>query len=151
MRLNEKEKFILLQLLFFLVSSIDVLFIPLGSYGDTTAKKVLAVVIGIIFWLFLAAGVAMNFVIKARFGKDYFEGRFGLISFFKNKYAIIMDILMIITLIFSVYVISTKTSSYLGLIAISLFLFSFESHCVLNGKYFNFKTIEEDIKNEKRF
>lgn len=141
------KKIFILQIVSFLLSSIGICLAPFGSFYESNVKKVIAIFSGVEFWLFFVFAILLMFVIKKICNKNL-KGKPGIISVFKNKYAKVVDVIAAVSLIGSVAVAISKTSSYLGVIILFVFIFSVEMHCVLNGRYFNHMLTEEDNKNE---
>ncbi|MBR2589498.1 MAG: hypothetical protein IKE65_01080 [Clostridia bacterium] len=104
-----------------------------------------SIIIGIIFWLGLIAGIILCVLLsKQRKAAGFDEGKIGLIGFFSNKAAIVFDCLMIVSCIASIVFIVLKSQLFIGFISIALFFFSLEMHCVLNGK--NYKYITSNVE-----
>lgn len=146
--MEKEKKAVFAQISVFAISCLVLCFSPFCTYDGTKTQKIFAIVISTVFWAGLLIGVVINFVIKSKFSLP--SGKSGIIRFFANKYAKIFDILFVIALILSIVVIVTKTELSIGSTAIALCIFSFEMHCVLNGKCFNklLKGKEEKINGE---
>lgn len=131
----KSKKMILAQIISFAISSLMICLSPICSYDEGKAKMIMSVIVSAVFWIGLIAGIVLDVLL----GKDNKElkGKMGLISFFKNKIAMIFDILFVISLILSLVVVISKTALAIGSVAIAVCIFSFEMHCVLNGKCFN--------------
>ncbi len=131
----KSKKMILAQVISFAISSLMICLSPICSYDEGKAKMIMSVIVSTVFWIGLIAGIVLDVLL----GKDNKElkGKMGLISFFKNKIAMIFDILFVISLILSLVVVISKTALAIGSVAIAVCIFSFEMHCVLNGKCFN--------------
>lgn len=131
----KSKKMILAQIISFAISSLMICLSPICSYDEGKAKMIMSVIVSTVFWIGLIAGIVLDVLL----GKDNKElkGKMGLISFFKNKIAMIFDILFVISLILSLVVVISKTALAIGSVAIAVCIFSFEMHCVLNGKCFN--------------
>lgn len=133
------KKLILIQIISYFISSIALMLTSFASYEDTASKKAFSIVVGMLFWIGLVVGIAIAFVLKKKNGKVIEKSKaFGLIRFFKNKFAICSDIATILLFVASVIVVATKTEAFVGSVIIGLFVFAFEMHCVLNGKIFEY-------------
>lgn len=105
---------------------------------------------GILFWLSLLGSIAIYVVLACRRRRWYQNsqarrGRFmrgiGIISFFKNRYAMVADVSMMASL--CALVVSfwlTNGHGWVAYLCTAWFLFSFSMHCVLNGKIFYYVT-----------
>lgn len=135
--MDNSKKLYIVQITAFFVSSVSICFMPLGSYYDGKSERVLAIIFGIIFWLFLIIGIGLNVLIYKSNKEKQISGRCGIIRLFQNKYAKITDVILMISFIASVIIIVCKSTIYFGAIVLFAFAFSFEMHCILNSKYFN--------------
>lgn len=144
-----KKKLLHVQIISFLISSVSLSLTSFVSYEDGVAKKVFSIIVGLMFWIGLAVGIALIFVLKNK-TKNCLDNEksVGLVRFFKNKYAICFDIAMAILLIASIIVIMVQTESFIGSVVIALLVFSFEMHCVLNGKIYKCLMKTGDKNNE---
>ena len=147
-----KEKSLLYaQIASFAVSSCSLAFSFMTS-DATAADRAGSIIIGIIFWLGLIAGIVLTVLLSKKIKKTGFnEGKIGLIHFFSNPIAIVFDCLMILSLIGSVLIIVFKSEQLIGYFVIALFIFSFEMHCILNGKnYLYIKQKKYEDQEEKK-
>lgn len=130
------------------VLSISVLFMPLGvKMADRT--MMFTYISGIMFWMGLIGTIAMAFYISysrrksLEFAKIYPKHRrLGLIHFCQNKRAFICDAMMFISLIGFIITRILVEMSIWPYIFLSVLIFSFGMHCMLNGSnytYINYK------------
>lgn len=131
----KSKKMILAQIISFAISSLMICLSPICSYDEEKAKMIMSIIISVFFWIGLIVGIIFNILLSK--DNKLLKGKMGIISFFKNKAAIIFDILFVISLILSLIVVVSKTALAIGSVAIAICIFSFEMHCVLNGKCFN--------------
>ena len=142
MNANKSKLLLLVSVACFLLMSVDFLIMPIANNIEKDMRW-FEILTGILFWLPLIIGVILQVVLslnyKKNISKDMTDNkRFGAISFFKNKIAAVFDVISIISLItFIAMLIFTNATSYFCYILISLFVFSFCMHCILNGKIFN--------------
>ena len=135
--------------------------IALMPFGNSMKEKTMVVMYcsGAAFWIGLIGTIYMALKInRSRKGSYRFNELFGnrkqlgLIHFFQNTEAMIMDVTMVISLI--VLIIARLCSANLQIIyvIIAVFVFSFGMHCMLNGinyKYINYsKYVKEQKKDE---
>lgn len=145
----DRKKLLYVQIISFLISSVSLSLTSFVSYEDGVVKKVFSIIVGLLFWIGLAVGIAFIFVLKSK-TENCFENEkgVGLVRFFKNKFAICFDVAMIVWLIASIVVIAIQTESFIGSVVVALFVFSFEMHCVLNGKIYKCLMKTGDKKHE---
>lgn len=118
---------------------------PLDNLIGDVQNVWITIIVGSCFWLFLILGVITQIVLskhyKIVFGKKQTkedkQPKLGLISFFKNGFATLADLLMAISLIgLIVSMILSNSSGYICYIFLALLAFSFCMHCILNGKIY---------------
>lgn len=148
MKRNNIIKFVLMSIICFSASSIMIALFYFIDIQNNFFFKFLGYFLPALFWVCIACAVVFQILLRTKYkvsGK-----KFGLITFFKNKFAIIADIIMILSLIVTVIIVIMNATSFISFIVIAILLFSFEMHCILNGKYFNYLLKnQEDEKNEK--
>ena len=152
----------------FLLLSISFLLMPLGSELPSERISGYTLVSGLMFWISIIVGIAAQCVLAHR-RKAWFEihrvrkvkatQRIGLISFFKNAYAAIADIVAIVSLIgLIIAMVVTQGIGYICYVLIALFTFSFSMHCILNGRIYHYvinqnklsQAIEKEIANSSK-
>lgn len=142
MTANKSKVFLLASVICFFLMSVDFLIMPISNNIEKDMRW-FEILTGILFWLPLIAGIVLQVILslnyKKNINKDMADNKlFGAISFFKNKIAAVFDVISVISLItFIAMLIFTSATSYFCYILISLFVFSFCMHCILNGKIFN--------------
>mgnify|MGYP006068127251 CR=1 FL=1 len=128
----------------FVVSSLSVLLMPL--FGSEAESSILnGYLVGLLFWLGLAIGIIafisawLSVKSETEYQKIKSENRPGAISFFKNKYSVIGDTLLICTLILIIlgwFVLKIPESFVWCLMFCFLLTFSF--HFLLDGRVFRY-------------
>ncbi len=132
-----------ISIISFLILAISFLLMPLGGTEDNSVYSMVA---GIMFWVSIVIGISAQCVLSGR-RKSWNKGhknlknkrsqRIGVISFFRNKYAVAADITAIVSLIGLVIALAaTQAVGYICYVFISVFVFSLSMHCILNGKNF---------------
>lgn len=153
--MGTKKAFVLLYISIgsFFLMSCSFLLMPI----DFAAKglQIVNLLIGIMFWLFLVLGITIQLILskirKNWFTKNHIrrfqcKSRIGLISFVQNIPACIADGVCVISLIgLIISVIITSATGYACYIFMSLLVFSFCMHCILNGKIYYFLTNQDKI------
>ena len=135
-----------LSIFFFLMLSISFLLMPLGSETPTENISAYTMIAGLMFWISIIMGIVTQCVLAHRrrswhvihrIRKVRATQKVGLISFFKNSYATVADAVTILSLIgLVIAMIATQGTGYICYVLVSLFVFSFSMHCILNGKVF---------------
>ncbi len=153
MNKNKEYTFLYVSIGSFFLMSVSFLLMPI----DFAIKglQIINSLVGIMFWVFLALGIITQYILghsrkkwflKNRIRRFQFENKIGLISFFQNPFAIAADIVMLSSLIgLVISVIATNGIGYACYIFMSLLVFSFCMHCILNGKIYFFLTNQEKI------
>jgi len=134
-----KVLFILSAVTFF-ISSAAILFMPFSSF-EQDGDVLLAYILAIVFWTFLLFGIVFILIVGKQRRKDLLfsltgKGRIVFLRSFKNKPAIVFDVLLIVgilSLVVSLLVIRTLPS-WLTLAGTFTSVFSLEMHALLNGK-----------------
>ena len=113
--------------------------------------KLLLYVNGGVFWfsLLLLMISSLRINILRRHSKAFMrlqqgERQIGLISFCKNRYAVVADISLAISLAVMTYLCLFRTSAqFLMFLFLSLLIFSFGMHCILNGMNYKYVTFDQ--------
>ena len=110
---------------------------------------------GMLFWGGLLIGVVLQVILEAR-RRSLFamfnvkretmqKVRNGLLSFRSNSLASVADVFLIISAVATILAfILTKGIGYVCYVCLSLLVFSFCMHCILNGRIYIF------VKNQKK-
>jgi len=139
-----------LSIISFFISSVTILFMPLGSF-EPDGNIMLAYILAGAFWLFLILGIVLMFVIGAKRRKDKLftdTGGIAFLRFFKNRPAIVFDLLLIasiLSLVVSLLYIRTLPAA-ITLAGTFTMVFSLEMHAVLNGKNYEWSYTELDLE-----
>ncbi|MGN1319887.1 MAG: hypothetical protein ACI4U6_02090 [Acutalibacteraceae bacterium] len=130
----------------FLLLSISFLLMPIESNNATEGVSIITILSGAIFWISIVCGIVTQAVLSHRIKSWLASNRIrngrlarkcGVISFFKNPFAVAADIAMIVGLIgLVITIILTHGIGYTCYVFLALFVFSFSMHCILNGKIF---------------
>lgn len=133
-----------ISVILLLISSFSILLVMFASFDGTTFQKILAYLTGVSFWLFLILGyVAFYQVSKHR--KVYekknpspayrkAQKRPGILTFFSDRMAMSMDVIMIISLILSLlFLFIPSLNQNIAIVFIAILIFSIHMHSILNG------------------
>lgn len=100
-----KRMLFLMSIIGYLIASSSVFFLPLAMPGDDERLSLFSIVIGVMFWGGIFAGI-LFFVLcwkKVKRDNGYLQirkdSRPGYLSFFANRYSFIADIVLIAALI----------------------------------------------------
>lgn len=145
----KKTKLWFVQIGTFFISSLAILLSYFASYESTKLVLAYSIIVGIIFWTTLITGIALIFVIGRNFATEGKKQKVGVVRFFSNKFALWCDIVMLVFLALTLIVCILKVESFWGSIVLAIFVFSFEMHCVLNGKFGDLLIESRRSKNEE--
>ncbi len=151
-----------ISIAFFFLFSVSFLLMPFGDSTSSESVSVYTLISGSLFWISLLSGIFTQVFLSHRRKKWYvknhviegrFSGKLGLVSFFSNTEATVADVICMIS--FSALAISmvlTHGVGYVCYIFLSVFVFSFSMHCILNGKnYYHIVNREKMLRSlEKR-
>lgn len=142
------------------VSTIALLLISFADMNGNIFEKVISYIAGLLFWsglimeqVFFYKANSLMKLIEKRLLKNkmpaYKNAQIGIISFFENREAIIADITLLLSTIFLVILsICRIKDSWLIPIGVAIMFFSFNMHCLLNGK--NYKYIKKYINYKEQ-
>ena len=139
------------------VSAFAWLLSPFGDYKGSALAVFVAILVGVLFWLGLIAGIVLIMMINSHRKKNAganakSTGRPGAFRFFSNRKAMIADIAMIVFLVVLIVLsfVRIKEQS-LFMIAFAFFLFSLYMHCVLNGTNYQYIMSKKtrSVRNER--
>ena len=154
-----------LSVISFALLSASFLLMSADSGDAEKGLSTMALMAGILFWVSLVFAIVTQVVLSHRrkawflsnkIRKKRFSHKMGAISFFKNLYAVIADVATVICIIgLVVSVILTDATGYACYVFVSLLVFSFSMHCILNGNIYYYifnqdviiKTIEKERSN----
>ena len=114
------------------------LFMPLEN-------EQLQIMAGVMFWVFLILGIVSQVLVAIWFRQACSKNkewriqkqRIGIFTIGKNKFSVVADIILLISAVtFVVLMIFTRGTGYISYIVLTILVFSFSMHCVLNGKVY---------------
>lgn len=139
-----------------IIATVSLFFIPMVNINGIGVSRVFAYVIGALFWLSVIA--EQIFFWRANLfrhklemqmqknGGKIIKRRIGIISFFKNKEAVIVDIILFMSVIaVAIILILNIMSDWLIILCLAILFISFNLHCILNGINYMY------IKSNKKF
>lgn len=108
-------------------------------------KEQLQIMAGVMFWVFLILGIVSQVLLAIWFRQACSKNkewriqkqRIGIFTIGKNKFSVVADIVLLISAVtFVVLMIFTRGTGYISYIVLTILVFSFSMHCVLNGKVY---------------
>jgi len=141
-RMVQGRKYLILSILGFLISSSTFFLVPFASFEEKGLAYNLAYIIGIGFWMGLLLAIVFTSLLsslrlkeeKKAKNKKLSNSRIGIAKFFSNNIAKTFDIIFFISLIGQVVVLMIDTYIMVEVVILFMLVFSFEMHCVFNGK-----------------
>jgi len=135
--------------------------IALMPWGNAMKDKTMLIMycsgaafwVGIIGTIYMALKINRSRKVSYRFNELFGNRKqLGLIHFFQNTEAMIVDVVMVISLIALIIARLCSANLQVIYVIIAVFVFSFGMHCMLNGmnyKYINYsKYVKEQKKDE---
>lgn len=153
----KKDIFLLkFSVAFMFLFSITFLFMPFASdYFTNTGNRVFLIIVGLLFWITLFVAYFSFFILNTRRKKYVKKNKItekklpGICSFFSNKKAIIVDILMMICIVIFV-ILSNITTNFVIYIFLSMSVFTVQLHSIINGKnYLYIKSFKSEGKENE--
>lgn len=144
---NIGVRYLLMEISSFFLSSLGLFLSQYVIKSGGQTNRGIAIISGVLFWAGLIAAIVFSVFINKITHKNGNDNKIGLIMFFSNKPAIAFDGLSIISLIALVICLIINRMSNISTIIFSIFIFSFEMHCVFNGK--NYKYIISKLEEKK--
>ena len=125
--------------------------IPFANVEGTETQRMLAYVIAFLFWASIIAQIVFvrlssnerkKLNRKLHKSKEINQSFLGIFSFFKNREAIVADVILFLSVILLGVIIWTNVkTSWIIIGVVSVLVLSFNLHCVLNGK--NYRYLKE--------
>lgn len=155
-RKRKDQLWLSVSIVFFLAFAASFLMMPLGEERSDGGITPFAFAAGLMFWVSLLLGLITQGVLSHRRKVWYANHnsraaaarKIGLISWFKNRYAAIADVMTLLSLVATVVVyVLTDGVGYICYVMAFLLVFSFCMHCILNGKNFYYVKNGKDLPN----
>ena len=149
--------YLIVSIAAFLVFSISFLLMPVEVDPMEQGTSVYTIVAGLMFWLGLIIGILMQ-VILSILRRNWFsrnrvrlpltnQPKLGLITFFKNRVALVFDVMFIVSVIgLVISLIATDAVGYSCYVFMALTSFSFCAHCIFNGKIYYFIENKDNMR-----
>ncbi|MGN0517994.1 MAG: hypothetical protein ACI4II_04640 [Acutalibacteraceae bacterium] len=152
MNIKRDKKIFLLSCICLVISSLSLLGVAKGSFNEFDGSRAIAFAVALTFWIGLILGYILLCVVNSH-RKKYEAGKknrrkttgCGLIRFFSNGAAMVVDSILIITLVlFILFRVLSNISIYFDLTVIALLICSIHLHGLFNGKNFRYINQNED-------
>jgi hypothetical protein len=136
-------------------SSAMIAIIPLGDFNGNHTEMTIAYMIGAVFWGGVIVGGCLFSTLNRMRKKTQWgwllpksqKTRIGAFTFFRNRAAVITDIICGLSFIASIVLMMIDVG-WITFTIISVFVFTFQMHCILNGENFNYiVTLKSTIKS----
>jgi hypothetical protein len=137
---NKKYKLTFMgSIVCFAISSMSFFLIPVSDFNGKLIHRILAYMVGGLFWGGLFVGLIMTAILSSWMKKDSQKKRRfpGILCFFRNKQAKRYDCAMF--LIFVLFIVSQRILGlyhWISIILLSCMLMSIYMHSVLNGEIY---------------
>ncbi|MCM1115505.1 MAG: hypothetical protein NC397_08435 [Clostridium sp.] len=137
-----KSRLIIINLVSVILMAIGSFSLMLSLVVDFKAdgiKSLLSYIAAAVFWVSIVVGWILQ-VASYLFVKKNINFRClpGIIKFFSNKLALIADVAMFAAFIVCIICLLCNVAVWLQLLFISLFVFAFQMHIVMNSKNFKY-------------
>lgn len=138
----------------FIISAFAFLIIPISDFDGGKLQVLLAYMVGVLFWF----GVSLGSIITAIIGnklkaKGYKSSKIpGVLRFFSNTKAKVIDVSMIILIILSIILGKNLGIGHMvSAMVLSLTIFFVYLHSILNGDNYTYlsKLMRGGVENEK--
>lgn len=127
----------------FALLAVSFLLMPLDEQLMPQNPRIWNIVTGSWFWISLAAGSTAQIMLWKSWKKNSEKSaggqRPGVFRFFQNRAAAVADVIWIGSLIGEVVcMFSQDIAEYSSFVFLSLCVFSFSMHCILNGRIYSY-------------
>ena len=147
-RRQRRRRMFYLYTIFLVGLSVSVFIMPIG-FKTEDKSMILTYISGTLFWIGLLGTIVMAIwiTLSRRQSQGFAKihpnhNRLGLIHFFQNKPALICDIMMFVSLFGFIITRILVGTTIWPFIFLSILIFSFGMHCMLNGSnyiYINYR------------
>ncbi len=141
MSLQKPKLYFYISTMFVVVAAVMLVLIQFVEVDGTKFQMVFPMVIAAVFWLSVICSQVFMCLVnisrkKAKYNDD---SKIGLISFFKNKEAMVADIALMVFAVEVVLLFIFKVNSgFIVTVSVALLFLSFFMHCYLNGKNYRY-------------
>ena len=136
-------------ILMLMISSFSVLLSYFASFEGNALQRILAYLIGVLFWAFLIIGYVIFHKIsvhrkeyeKTHPDLEYLKKRRlpGILTFFSDHASSAIDIIMIISFIITLaFMFIPSLDQSFAIVFAAILIFSIHMHCILNGVNFRY-------------
>lgn len=125
----------------FFVSDVCLVLFKFADFNCTGIKRYISYTLPSVFWISLLGALLIQIVIYVKIknaSQIKQNKKIGILTFGSSKAAMIVDVTTLILFVLLVIVLILKNSSVFAFTIIGTFIFSFEMHCIINGKIFRY-------------
>lgn len=160
MLLQRITRYLILSILFAVLSAAALAFLPLCNMYDEKTENILSTICAAAFWLFLFLEQCFFWVADAgrrKVQKRAFEGRLivkhtlGLVTFGSNREACASDAVLFAALISTICLVAYEIKNIWPIAGVlALLILSFTLHCIFNGTTYRYIKAFHNIKKEPK-
>ena len=131
-------RLLIVSIIFLSISAISIALIPLYNLLGNAKTNPISYIGTALLWIGIIGGYVALFMFIRKHRGLRTKGRIGVITFFRNRYASIADVVLVIALVLIVVLALLRTGSMViySLLFGIVFLF-FNLHCIFNGRVFH--------------
>lgn len=133
--------------------------IPFVSVEGNSIQRIMAYVVAMFFWLAVISEIIIarqSSKIRAKMERRIYRNKqirlssVGILSFFKNKEAMMADVLLFVSVVVLGIVIWAKiVTTWIIICVVSILILSFNMHCILNGRNYRYiKALNKHLKEQ---
>lgn len=149
MKLKSARLLCIASVVLMVLNNICLMLSPILNYDKGNKNYSFAIVCSSIFWVTIILTWTILLALYKKINShNNIEGRAGIITFFSNPIAKIVDIVMIVLLVLLIVFFCVVDNVKVQVVFISLFIFAFQLHILLNSKLY--KYIKDKRKEEER-
>ncbi len=135
-KFSSQKILLIITVIVSVISSAVIAFVPLITNNENIGE-LLKKVIPLIFWIGVILEQFLLLLLRIINRKNIIKGMPGIISFFKNVYGKMADIVVIISLIVSFLLVTLNIGqAYIQYVLISMVILFFRLHAIFNGRVF---------------
>lgn len=127
-----------ISIVFLSISALSIVLIPLYSMMGDEKGAPISYVGTVLLWIGIIGGYISLFLFYRQYKQLDVKGRIGVITFFRNRYASIVDLMLILAVVLIVVLalLNTGTVWIFSLLFGIVFLLV-NLHCILNGRVYH--------------
>lgn len=155
-RKKRARQWLLISCMCFAGNALSILLEPLTIVENSSALTPMGYVLGALFWMFLFLGcvcfwLCWNILHQSNIYQEWKQKKLpGVLGLFRTKTARVIDPIWIFTLILSIWGnVVPEVPRLITLSAMSLTLFTFYLHMIVNGRVYRYMTLNNERKDKE--